>query len=223
MDENEKKIFVLIVISFFIIYFIYIIDISTLFRYLKLKHFCSKKYIHDYGRLKKCTKDKVVVSLTSTPERIKKIKPMLYSLLNQTVKVDKISLNIPDKCKNNNYEIPNEYSEVCNIFNVGRDYGPGTKYVPTLLREKDCGTKIILVDDDYIYGKDFIEVLLKQSEKYPDKCLFIGKDFKNANAILIKPEFINKVNHNYCDNEWLKDNLNVEKIKIPYKKNYKFI
>jgi hypothetical protein len=226
MNEEEKRTFLIIFIIFtisYLLYLLYIIDIYSLFRFMRLKYFCSKQYIQDYRHLKKCTNDKVVLSLTTVPERIKKIKPMLNSLLNQTVRVDRIALNIPEKCKNKDYDIPNEYNELCNIFNVGRDYGPGTKYVPTLLREKDCGTKIILLDDDYIYGKDLIEVLLKESEKNPNKCLYIGNDFKTANGILLKPEFIDKVTHNYCDNQWLKDNLKVEKMKIPYKKNYKFI
>ena len=143
---------------------------------------------------------------------------MLNSLLDQTTRVDQFALNITENC-----EEPEQYKDICNIFKVGRDYGIGTKYVPTLLREDECGTKIILVDENFIYGKDLIETLIKESEKNPDKCVYIGDDFDTANSILIKPEFVSKINHNKCDNKWLNDNLNVEKIKIPYNKNVKYI
>lgn len=196
-----------------------LIDIPSIIRYNKLKKSNINSYINEYRNKEKCTKEKVVVSLTSTSQRIDKIIPMLNSLLNQTTKVDQIALNIPSEYHN----LPKEYKNICNVFEVGRDYGKGTKFSPTLLREKNCGTKIILVDDDYIYGEDLIENLIKQSEKYPDKCVYVGDDFQNSPGILIKPEFVDKISREKCDNNWLEHNLKVDKIKIPYKKNMKYI
>ena len=36
------------------------------------------------------------------------------------------------------------------------------KIIPTLLREGEKDTKIIIIDDDIIYGKDFIETIIEE-------------------------------------------------------------
>lgn len=217
---------IMIALSISIIFFSILYNIFTgreetcEMRYNKLKKSSLENYIKNYKDVKKCTKDKVVVSLTSTPKRIKHITPMLNSLLDQTVRVDQIVLNIPE---NDKYQVPEEYKNVCNIFTTGKDYGSGTKFIPTLLREGECGVKIILLDDDYIYGKDLIETLVKESDKHPGKSIYTGDEFKASGGILIKPEFINKINHGKCDDKWLENNLIVDKIKINYNKNKKYI
>ena len=199
------------------------LNFEHIIRFNTLKSYNGKFYIQNYKNLNKCSRDKLVLSLTSTPDRIKHISPTLNSLLNQTTKVDQISLNLPETCNNKSYDTPKELNEMCNIYTVGRDYGIGTKYIPTLLREGECGTKIILLNDDYIYGKDLIEKLIKESDDNPNKCIYTGNDFKNSEAILIKPEFVNDINRSRCDNEWLENNLNVEKKNILYNKNNKYI
>ena len=180
-------------------------------------------YIKNYKNKRKITDDKVVVSFTTTPDRIEKIKPMLNSILDQSVKIDQISMNIPEESKNKKYNVPKEYKNVCNVYKAGKDYGPGTKYIPTLLRESECGTKIIIVDDDQLYGQDLIQKLLEESERNPDKCIYAGDKFSGAGGILIKPEFMSDVNHDICDDKWLEDNLTVDKVNINYTKNKKYI
>ena len=217
---SEKSCYVLVTILVIILLIIVLLPLINpkTTRYNKLLNSDTKPFINEYKNIKKCTNDKVVVSFSSTPKRIKNITPMLNSLLNQTTRVNQFALNVSEDC-----EVPEEYKDLCNVFITGKDYGTGTKYVPTLLREDECGTKIILVDDDYIYGEDLIEKILKESEKNPNKCLYVGDDFESAKTILLKPEFISKVNHSKCDNKWLKDNLNVDVLKIPYDKNIKYI
>lgn len=183
----------------------------------------SDQYINNYKNIKKTTPDTVVVSFTTTPDRITKITPMLNSLLDQTARVDKITMNIPKECNNKIYTIPADYKKICNIYESGKDYGIGTKFIPSLLREQECGTKIILVDDDVVYGKDLIETLVRESDKHPSMCIYTGKSFKGAGGILIKPEFISKITHEKCDDKWLENNLNVDKLQIPYDKNMKYL
>ena len=180
-------------------------------------------FINNYKNVKKTTPSKVVVSFTTTPDKIERITPMLSSLLDQTARVDQISLNNPEKYKNKEYTVPEYLKNICNIYKAGKDYGIGTKYVPTLLREQENGTKIILVNDDIIYGKDFIETLVRESDANPDKCIFVGDYFNGSSGILLKPEFLNKITHETCDDKWLENNISVHKIKIPYKNNIKFL
>ena len=90
----------------------------------------------------------------------------------------------------------------------------GPSFIASLLREKECGTKMILMRDDIVYGKDFIETLLKKSDKHPESCIYTGNNFDNADGILIKPEFVNNVCHEECGNKWLGDNITASKIHV---------
>ena len=216
------KIFIIVIILAIAIGFL-TSDILRNTRYKKLQQSSLKQYVNNYRNIDKKCKDKVVISFTTTPNRIKDITPMLLSLLDQTARVDQIAMNIPEKCNDYSYDIPKEYGDICNIYTAGKDYGIGTKYVPTLLREDNCGTKIILIDDNKIYGKDFIEKIIQESNKYPDKVIYVGPEFKGSSAILIKPEFIDCINHHKCDDKWLENNLKADKIMLDYKYNKKYI
>jgi hypothetical protein len=128
--------------------------------------------------------DKVIVSMTTTPNKIKKIKPMIKSVLSQTVRIDQISLNIPPECQGKKFEIPKDIETMVNVYKCGRDYGSGTKCIPTVLRENDSETLVILLEDSYIYCEDFIETLIGEYKKNPNHCIY-GKGF-----ILIKCGFV---------------------------------
>ncbi len=107
---------------------------------------------------------KYIVSFTTSPTRIHKCQPMLESLLNQSRKPDLIVLNIPHKFARTGetYDIPNNVSNSVYINRTEKDYGPGTKIIPTitLLIEKKYkfnDTRIIYLDDDIIYPLNMIE------------------------------------------------------------------
>ena len=91
-----------------------------------------------------------------------------------------------------------------------------------MLRECDCKTKIIIVKDDIVYGKNLIETLLDESNKYPDKAIY------TEDAILVKPDFFDSKilsrNKNIkFDDKWLLANINTEIEKIKYTENFKYI
>jgi len=206
----------IIILSLILISMIYYYN---LLRYTTL-HFCdSEPYIKSYKTLNKCVDNRVIISLTTTPDRIKNIKPVILSLLDQTVKVDQIALNIPYKCNDKKYVIPSEYSNMINIFRTNKDYGPGTKFIPTVLRESECDTIFILVNDDYIYGKDFIETILNIFKRHPSKAL-ISDEF-----ILLKSEFVDTniitSTKKYIDDEWIKNYIKVNKKNVYYNKNFR--
>ena len=205
----------LIFIIFIII--ILIFNYFNIYRYLRIHFDNDSDYIKNYKNLRKCIDCRIVISLTTTPDRIKFIKPVIKSLLDQTVKVDQICLNIPKSCKGVEYDIPDDLHKMCNIFTCGRDYGPGSKFIPTILRENDANTIIIMLDDDFIYGKDFIKILLSQHNLHPDKAIF------NNEFLLIKPEFLDKnvlyTNKKYIDNDWIKKYINADKLHLKYNYN----
>jgi hypothetical protein len=159
----------------------------------------ESKQIENYKNLPKIDNDsKVIISLTLTPESLEKNKKMLNSLLDQTTKVDQIILNIPPTEKK--YKIPELYNKIATINELGKNYED--KITPTLLRETDGNVKIIFLDGEYIYGKDFIQTMVEQSDKKPN-CII-----KSSNSILLKPEFFTL--------------NNIQTKNIEYKENFKY-
>ena len=209
--DRVNIIFILLLLILIVFYY------YNIFRYIKIHFDSDSEYIKNYKKLKKFNNtDRIVISLTTTPDRIQYIKPVIKSLLDQTVKVDQIVLNIPKLCKNKPYDIPEELNNMCNIFTCGKDYGQGTKFIPTILRETSSNTIIIMVDDDYIYGKNFIKTILS---KYNNKNCAICMN----EAILIKPEFIDTdviyTNKKNVNNEWIKKYIKSDKYDFEYNKN----
>lgn len=194
-----NSLYLFIIISIIVFYFIIKFNI---FRYINLHLNSDDNYIKNYKKLHKCIEQRVVISLTTTPERIQLIKPVLKSLLDQTVRVDKIILNIPKECKGEKYNIPSEINDMCNVYNCGRDYGPGTKFIPTILRETQANTILILLDDDYIYGKDFIKTIINHMQENPETAIC------SKEAIALKPEYLDTnviyTKKKYIDNNWIK-------------------
>ena len=190
-------------------------------RYIQLHYENPDKYIKNYKNISNIAdiNDKIIISFTTTPSRIKKITPMLNSILDQTVKVDRIVLNIPKICNNKEYDIPEKYKDILSIMKCEKNYGPATKFVPTILREDDANTIIILLDDDTIYGKDFIETILEESKKNKNKAIISKK------AILCKPTHIDpNIFDKKCEfstDKWIEDNIIAEKYILKYNENYK--
>ena len=174
---------VLIILIILLILIYYCIWCAELDKYISCVN-SDNVHRHDIKYLNKPkvkSRRKVVISLTTIPDRIDKLKPTLTSLLSQNVRVDKIYLNIPYKTlKGKKYKIPKWLNKLKNITirRVDKDYGPATKLLPTLKHiqndnirraDKDYGLKhrqndktiIIVVDDDVIYGTKTVEVLVK--------------------------------------------------------------
>lgn len=104
-----------------------------------------------------------IVSFTTSPERISKIKPMIDSILNQTKKPYLFILNIPKVFSRTNkkYNIPDFIEKSVTINVIKQDYGPASKIVPTInyLKENNYilnDTYIIYLDDDIQYCPNMI-------------------------------------------------------------------
>lgn len=109
-------------------------------------------------------KKKLLVSLTSYPKRFKTLPLVLNSIINQTVKPDKIVLWIEN---NDRKKLP---SKVLNFKGVDVEFCENNlfsykKIIPSLKKYKDY--YIITFDDDVIYFNDSVEKLVTQSKKFP--------------------------------------------------------
>lgn len=145
-----------------------------------LLHFLPLKYYsRNYSRKKRVdSKQRVVLSFTTMPDRISKIAVMLKSVLDQSVRVDAIYIAVPyfSKRLGVEYVIPKFLQDIPRL-NILRceDLGPVTKSIPTMLKEKgDADTKIIVLDDDQVYPKRQVEHLNYWSDLHPDAAIGAG-------------------------------------------------
>ena len=162
---------VLLVILFFLLLII-ILTVNYIdgYRYITINSNNIFQLDREYRykpKIKNC-----VISLTTIPNRLKHIKPILMSLLDSSVRVEEIRLNIPYKsCKGIKYVIPKWLTKLksVKIYRTEKDWGPATKLLPTLLdcfKHRNYKQKIIAVDDDVIYGYYMIETINDYFEKY---------------------------------------------------------
>ncbi len=115
----------------------------------------------------------VVVSLTTIPSRIEFVDTALKSLMDQARPPRKIVLNVPDFSLREDvaYEVPARLLKLTSVeVRRGRDWGPATKVIPTLLAA-EADQLVVVVDDDRIYPHDFIQTFERRAEKTPDVAL----------------------------------------------------
>ena len=121
--------------------------------------------------------------MSTIPSRVENIKDILDNINNQTLKPNKIFLNIPYEYKRfSNQKINDEDLKKIKIENLiirrCEDYGPGTKIMGSIneIRNFDC---VILLDDDHLVIID--EAYIKFSQ-YPSYVEMINK-YKNLIVI----------------------------------------
>jgi Glycosyl transferase family 2 len=121
---------------------------------------------------------RIIVSLSTMPDRIGRLQPTLDSLLNQTRSPDEIVLAVPKFSlrQQRAYEIPDRLSQTpkLRILRCEKDWGPATKFIAVVQDELAAGrsdTLVMVVDDDRIYPRDAIELYLHYHEQLPDAAL----------------------------------------------------
>lgn len=151
--------------------------VSELVRYLRLHLQSLDPLVERYYDLPRAPGEAPVwLSLTTLPSRIEKVSPTIKSLLDQTVRVDGIRLNLPSRSRRENcaYAVP-LYFKTCRpleLVNCPIDHGPITKLLPTVVDFQNIPeTKIIVVDDDTIYPKTMVEALTSASEELPESAI----------------------------------------------------
>ena len=147
------------------------------------------------------------ITLTTIPSRLGNIYKTIKSIERQTLKPNKIFLNIPNKY----YRFPNITiaeieieklkSELVQI-NRCNDFGPATKIMGALneVKEFDCA---IIIDDDHIYDERMCEIFIKEFEKKKNNySYYIQKIFsinmaQCADGFLINCAHLNEIDKFY--------------------------
>lgn len=176
-------------------------------------------YIKKYASIPSKTQKKVVLSFTVKPTQEKYLKPLVNSILDQTVRVNQIYLNVPET---ENIQIPTFMKDVVSVMECGRDYGEANKFIPTILREHDSNTILIFLSYKHVYGKDFIETLLAEHEKDLRSTLISGYAILTTPSNVLAKEVLNPDIKNDLPNAWITSVLKNKRY-IPYNKNFKSI
>jgi len=105
---------------------------------------------------------RTVVSLTSFPERINAVQIAINSIVNGSIRPDKIVLYLAKtQFYNKDIKLQN-----CEIRWLDTDIRSFKKLIPALTDFPD--QNIITIDDDLIYPKKLVQNLLKTHTKYPN-------------------------------------------------------
>ena len=157
------------------------------------------------------------ITFTTIPSRIKTLKKTIESIEQQTLKPNKIYLNIPYKyhrfpnSKILDIDIKNLESKLLEVSRCN-DFGPATKIMGSLEKVKkyDCS---IIIDDDHIYDNKFCEIFINAFEKerknysfYLQK-IFDIKMAQCADGFLIDNQNLDLIERFYY--KYVKDNKNL--------------
>ena len=103
---------------------------------------------------------RVVVSLSTVPQRLAYLHETMDSLARQTLPANRIVINVPAYAYTE-YTEPRYLTQNRRVtLNRCEDHGPLTKLLPTLSRETNPDTIIITVDDDHVYHEDMVRTLV---------------------------------------------------------------
>ena len=128
------------------------------------------------------------VSITTLPSRIDNIFETLNSIEKQTLKPNKIYLNLPYKFKRfPNYKFTEDQISNLNKYNLEisrcEDYGPATKLMGSIKEIKNKYDCVILIDDDHIYHERTFEILINNFKKNKvNYSYYLNKIFYIRNA-----------------------------------------
>lgn len=143
-----------------IYYFILLIPILFILYYY---------FFRTKANIEKDEKQIFIVSITTSPRRIKLMQKTLESILSQSHPPDLIRINIPLKFKRTDqyYDIPDfiKNNPKIHVFQYEQDYGPIMKLMQTLLDYDDNpNVNIIYTDDDVLMLPNTIETYKKYIE-----------------------------------------------------------
>ena len=121
---------------------------------------------------------RVIVSLSTVPDRINNLRPTIQSILKQTRPPDEIVLAIPEFSirEQRPYVVPEYLLRLprVRVLRCREDWGPATKFIGAIQDELAAGrenTLIMVVDDDRLYPRDALETYLFYSEQLPNAAL----------------------------------------------------
>ena len=139
----------------------------NLFCWKFINYFYIRFAREKYGLKRKKRNTKIIISLTSFPQRFPTLHLCLSSLFKQICKPDEIILYVDDDVKEDDITVEiQKYVEYgLQIKKRKEDIKPHKKYLYAM--KEHPNDIIITVDDDMIYDSDLVYSLVKSYKKYP--------------------------------------------------------
>lgn len=136
-------------------------------------------------------KNKIIISLTSYPPRIKYVKRVLKSLINQPVDNNLYHICLvlcTDEFKNKEKDLPEDLiyyiidnHDMIEIIWIKDNIRSHKKLIPTLQKYPD--NYILICDDDIIRPNNWLSTFIKDNKQYPDNIL-VGASMQYLNKKL---------------------------------------
>ena len=155
----------------------------------------AEKLIGKYKDVDPLCPSRSIAILTYT-DSVESIRTTVDSLLAQTCSVNQIVMTIP---WNGQLHLPPELKKILNIYESGKDYGEiGDAIVPTLLREADADTILVLVKTGIAYNKNLLRELLgKYQERnaavFQHDCLLLSTRMLSPTVLDDKTETLEQL------------------------------
>lgn len=132
---------------------------------------CQEQFRELFHKAFPTIKDKLIISLTSYPARINTVNQTIESLLNQTMKADKVILWLaPEQFPNKEKDLPPQLLDLTQkglTIDWYHDIKSYKKLIPTLKKYPDA--IIVTADDDAIYDKNMVKSLYTEYLKEPNE------------------------------------------------------
>ena len=111
-----------------------------------------------------------MVTLATIPSRVSKIGPVIDSLKAQTRSPIGSTSVFAEFClrEQSPYDVPDwlRHDESVELLVSTKDYGPANKLLGMLDKEPDPNTRIVIIDDDWAYNQDTLEVLERRFDEF---------------------------------------------------------
>lgn len=151
---------------------------------------------------------RIIVSMTSWKKRIHNVAKVVYSIYMNSVKPDKIELNLSsDEFINKEADLPEELmllvgAGILTINWVKENTGVFKKFIPVLKKYKNEDFYLFSCDDDWLYNKDYVDMMINrlgngnyyslQNPKHVvgNSTVYQSKLFKENFETAITPELI---------------------------------
>lgn len=229
---DRKTIIILSLISALVSLIYILLSNYGLLRYVYIYINSIENYTQNYNKLPNMGgKNRTIISInnvyTNKNDIIKNTKKTLKSLLDQTTKLNLISIVLH---KSKQTEFPQNMKSAMQVFNCSKDMKQLNCLITSINRELESTTRIITLSNDTIYGKDFIEELLGMTEKHKNSIIYNNnKDVIDLNkGAVFYTDFFSKdffdVPSDTNSEDWVNTYFkNFPKKRINYKENYKIL
>ena len=181
---------ILIYASFIISFLILVFNFCRYLGYVRLlkMYYVAPTKLHS-KTLPKYENQKIKIIISPQhPEKIKKLYPLVNSMLLQTVQIHSIDIILPNSCT---YEVEDAIKSFVKIRYLKSPYHPQMRgIIHSLLQEMEANTIFIHIDETVLYGNDFIHNIISNIHNNEKHTVYYHCKTNKFKCIVYKPNFL---------------------------------